>query len=489
MAVGFTMLGGWLCSRYIKGVADFVVAGRNVRPFLALSSGQAEAMGLISIAITCQEGYLRGLSNIWFTVISLVIVVGIYGIGGFVIVRYRELKLMTIPQFYELRYSKGLRITVGFVTAISGILNMAIFPIVGAQFLVHFVGFPTHFAVGGYPITMIPFLTALLIALSLFFTYVGGMVSVILTDYIQSVTIAILLILTSIVLVSQVGFDRIHETLMARGQASFNPFSEHSYGVVWMIVVVLQQIFGFVAFAPTMQKIASVNSGSTAKKLASLGTMMGAGRQVVLLLWGVAAFAVLGAAVPDGTSAEQYSRIATANYLGDTMPVVAKGLALAGMVAAFVSVTDSYFLAWGAIIVNDIIAPMKKKPMSPRSHIWILRVTIACIAMFIYLFGVIYTPTESILSYITVTGAMFLGAGIIMIGGLYWKRSTTPAAYAAVLVCCAVPVVDLISKQVLNRDYPLTGPQSSLIGILLGLSLFVGISLVTKRHDKALGKI
>jgi SSS family solute:Na+ symporter len=196
----------------------------------------------------------------------------------------------------------------------------------------------------------------------------------------------------------------------------------------------------------------------------------------------------MGAVVPQGQDPEKYYRVVSAIYLGQNMPMVIKGFALAGMIAAFVSTVDSYFLAWASIVVNDIICPMRKKTMSPKQHIWTLRLTIALIAVFLYFFGVLYTPSESILAYITVTGAMFLGVGIIMIGGLYWKRSTTPAAYVSVLICCIIPMIDLIAKQVLRADYPLKGPHSSFIGIVCGLVFFVVISMVTKRNDKAIGR-
>ncbi len=49
---GGLLYSGFFCRKYIKGVSDFVVAGRNVRLYLGLSAGSAEGIGLITIAAT-----------------------------------------------------------------------------------------------------------------------------------------------------------------------------------------------------------------------------------------------------------------------------------------------------------------------------------------------------------------------------------------------------------------------------------------------------
>ena len=117
------LAGGAMCRHFVRGVADFIVAGRSVRKYLLLSTGMAEGLGLISIASVCQEGFERGFGLIVYSLVSLSVNIVVFGIFGFAIMRYRELKVMTLPQFYEMRYSKGVRLTVGLVTGISGVVK------------------------------------------------------------------------------------------------------------------------------------------------------------------------------------------------------------------------------------------------------------------------------------------------------------------------------------------------------------------------------
>jgi hypothetical protein len=45
-----------------------------------------------------------------------------------VIGRFRQLKLMTVPEFFEIKYSRGLRLHTEVLVAVGGILNMGGFP-------------------------------------------------------------------------------------------------------------------------------------------------------------------------------------------------------------------------------------------------------------------------------------------------------------------------------------------------------------------------
>ena len=99
--------GGYLCRRYVKGVADYCVAGRNMRKFLGLSTLTAEGLGLISIAICCQEGFTKGFCYIWVSLSGLITAIIVFGVFGFVIMRYRDTKVLTVSQYFEMRYTRS----------------------------------------------------------------------------------------------------------------------------------------------------------------------------------------------------------------------------------------------------------------------------------------------------------------------------------------------------------------------------------------------
>jgi solute:Na+ symporter, SSS family len=477
---------GFFLKRFVRSVADFLVAGRKTRKFLGLSTNTAEGMGLVSIAASAQQGFQYGFAYIWISVIQMLYSIPLFGIFGFAIKRFRASKCMTVPQYIEERYrNKGLRVLIGFVMAISGILNMAIFPKVSGSFLIIFTGLPETFQFAGTKCSTLAVVMILLISLAVLFTFLGGMVTVLVTDFIQSVILVATLIFVGFFTVAKVGVGNIHEALQSNlGQSAYNPFGSGSYGFVWVLWVTLLTICTKLSFAPVIQKMASTDSPETTRKMDLLSIIFGSGMRCYTLLIGIGALALLGSTVPSGVNAEDYNRFVAALYLKQALGPIMMGVALSAFVFASISTDDSYLLAWSAVIINDIIMPLRKKIFSPEAHILAVRITIISIAVLIFLWGTYYTAHESILEYMYMTGTIFAGIGMSVIFGLYWKRATAAGAYAAVVTCTVIPLADLLTKQFVD-NYPLTTQQSGLYALLGGIMMMVIVSLITCRKQSS----
>lgn len=470
-----------------KSVADFLIAGRQVRKFLGMSSGTAEGLGLASIAATLEQGMRNGFALIWVSMILMAYSVPVFGILGFGIKRFRATRCMTIPEFLEQRYSPRLRLLAGFILAVSGVLNMAIFPITGSLFLTSFTGLPEVLTVGPWSFYSVHVVMITLVALAVLFTFLGGMVTVVVTDYIQATILVSCLIFVGIRTFFLLGPVRIHQTLTDNlGEAAFNPFREGSYGLVWIAWVFLLTTVNKLAFAPSVQKMASADSPETARKMELLQSIFGMGMRIILLLIGIGALAALGGPAV-GESPDVYFRFAAAIHLRETLPMVLMGLMFAALLFSSISTDDSYLLSWSAIIVNDLIQPLYGKKISPASHIRLLRGVILLIGLFLIFFGLIYDPQESILDYIYLTGTLIGGIGISVFMGLYWSKATTAGAFAALLTCAIVPLADLVGKQWIGNAYPFSTQQSGLIALMGAAVIMIVISLLTSKNQSAPG--
>ena len=121
-------------------------------------------------------------------------------------------------------------------------------------------------------------------------------------------------------------------------------------------------------------------------------------------------------------------------FLGRILPAGLIGLISAAMIAAFMSTHDSYLLVWSSVITQDIIAPLRKKPMTSRVRIATTRVLIVIIGLYILYWGLVYSGSQDIWDYMAVTGAIyFTGAFAVLVGGLYWKRTSRTGAFGALL--------------------------------------------------------
>ncbi|HDL07394.1 MAG TPA: sodium:solute symporter, partial [Desulfobacteraceae bacterium] len=104
---------------------------------------------------------------------------------------------------------------------------------------------------------------------------------------------------------------------------------------------------------------------------------------------------------------------------------------------------------WGSVFVQDVLLPFRRKPLSPKEHIKWLRWSIFGVAVFIFLFSLLFKQTEYIIMFFNITGAIFIGgAGSVIIGGLYWKRGTTAGAWAGMIVGAMLAVGSIIIKQI-----------------------------------------
>jgi len=131
-----------LCRKYVKGVADFLVAGRNVGRYVGMNSDSMQYFGGVTMIGIWQLVYHSGFAGQWWYVLSQPVAGVVVALTGWGIIRFRQTRAMTIGQLLQMRYSKTTRIFFGIISYLGGIMNMAIFPVVGTTFFVYFCGIP-----------------------------------------------------------------------------------------------------------------------------------------------------------------------------------------------------------------------------------------------------------------------------------------------------------------------------------------------------------
>ena len=116
-----------------------------------------------------------------------------------------------------------------------------------------------------------------------------------------------------------------------------------------------------------------------------LGEWRGLVLMLLLLMLPVAAYVVMHNPAFAGITAEAQQvlsgienttiqkQMTVPIVLSKMLPVGLMGLFCAVMMAAFISTHDTYLHSWGSIFIQDVILPFRKKPFSPKQHIWLLR--------------------------------------------------------------------------------------------------------------------
>lgn len=503
IVVGFYLflvaVGLWT-RRFMRGVADFLVAGRGMRKYLGYAAGDASSNGAASTVGAMELVFRAGPAILFSNFIPLLW--GLFiGKTGFIVHRYRETKILTTPELYERRYSKGVRVYAGAVCALSGILNMAIFPIVAGRFFVYYSGLPLEFSFIGITWPTVHVLTAFLIGAAIAFAFMGGQVSVVVTDFIQAIMMSFMFIALGYFAYRVVSWDAVSAAVMQADNTDMllNPFSIKSeFGLMYIILYVVTKVFGTGAWAPAMQKISAASNPREARLIMLLFNLRIFATSGMFFC-GLAAFAAytlpefkyLGIAEIVSTIEPAFQKQMIAPILlTKVLPVGIMGLLFAGMMAAFISTNDSYLLTWAGIIIQDVVYPLRKKKLERKQHLRMLRITVLIIGVLIYIFGIFYKGSEAIVIFQFLTGALYTaGAGTLIMLGLYWRRGNTAGAYAALSIGAAIPLVNYFLQQLVGDSYPISGLESGVIAYLAAFFSFIIVSLCTRNPHYDLDKL
>ncbi len=440
------MVAGLWMRRYVRGVEDFAVAGREMDVNLGIASLAATELGLVTIMYTAQLGFEKGLAGASVGVI-MALAFWIVGRTGFIIGPLRTAGVMTIPELFEKRFSVRVRWLAGLFVVLGGLLNMGIFLRLGGEFLVWATGMPPSW---------LEWVMTILLGLVLLYTALGGMLSVLVTDYLQFLVMGLGIVITSVLVLVNVGGLDLIDSLQAawQGQAGmklnahpFNPFHESSLGWGYLLWMVLSQLAAATTWQTVISRVLAAKDAATAKAMYRRTSFYFVGRFLLPGLWGAAAFVFFAqqGGLPEGTS----SLTAMPQYLGTLLPVGIIGIVIAAMLAAEMSTDSGYMLTWATVIYNDLISPCLKRPLSPSGRLLLTRMLVLGIGIFLLFYGLWYEMPGNAWDYLAVTGNIYLASVFtLLVAGLYWKRATARGAYAALILGAIGPITFLlIGKQ------------------------------------------
>ena len=417
---------GIVAMRYVGRLKDFLVAGRQLRIYLLIATMTGTELGLITVMYNAEQGYKRGICAFHIGLVQFLCYLAI-GLTGFIIYRLREMGVMTVPEFYRRRYNKPVQVTGAVILLLGGVLNFGLFLQVGAQFLSGVTGLYS-------PMAFKSIMTGMLL-LVLAYTALGGMVSVVLTDYVQFVVLSLALGVVSVMTLVEVnGWTEMVATVSAvKGEAFANPLVHQDYGISYILWMTLVHLSAACMWMPSVMRAMGAKTPAAAKKMYAWTSISFLARCVLPMLWGACAcafFIQLG--VPGPAKGKEI--MALPMFLGYVIPTGVLGVIVAGMLAAFMSTHDSYLLGWSAVVTQDVLAPLRGDRLSDASRIKATRITILALGAFIMGWGLWYEPPSTVWDYMGITGSIFFaGALPVVVGGLYWKRSSAVGAMASLL--------------------------------------------------------
>ena len=414
---------GWLSSKKIKGMNDFLVAGRRLPLWMATATllatwfGAGSSMGVA--ATVYSDGIGGVLADPFGASLSLILA------GIFIVGLLRRLKCLTVTDIIERRYGKwaGIYASAWMVPVYIGWLGAQV---LGMGTIIH--------VLTGMDITSGTLLAA---GIVLIYTVAGGMWAVTLTDIVQVSLIIIGLFLIIPGAVTEAGGWQTLLQAVPKEHLSIAKPADTSWTYYigsWIIMG-----FGCMVGQDLVQRSLSSRNDKIAASSSVIAGFFYLAVAVVPITIGFAARLVLAkynitAETMGGDLENQVLPRMALIILGQLSPVVLI-LFLCALVSAILSSADSSLLAGASLLTNNVIRPMYPRMSDKALLMWTRITTIALTVIGTYL----ALNVKSIYSLMINSWASQL---VIVfwpvIGALYFTKSSKNTAWAGMAVSTAV---------------------------------------------------
>jgi solute:Na+ symporter, SSS family len=403
-----TILIGWFASRYVKTASDFAIAGRKMPTYVVASGlfatwfGSETVMGASSEFV---ENGLLGVIEDPFGAALCLFLVGVF----FAKPLYR-LNIITFSDYFSLRYNKNAE----WVSAIMMIPSY--FSWIAAQLVA--------MAVILQFIAQIPFVWGVLICASVvvFYTFIGGMWSVAITDTIQTAMIIIGLLVLMIELLIEVGG---FQNLVKNTPPDFfrmipkehTPLSWLNYAVAWITVG-----WGSIPQQDIFQRVLSSKNEKVAVRGSIISSFMYLSVAFIPLI-----IALCGKVLYNdlGTDPQMNIPILVKMHTSVGMQILFFGAIL----SAILSTCSGALLAPATVVGENLVKPIleiKKIQINDKTLLLIMRWSVVGIAL---ISAWMATLNSNIYELVGLSSAVSLvGLFIPLVAGLYWQKANASGA-------------------------------------------------------------
>ena len=239
--------------KYVRGVADFLAAGRVAGRYV-ISVGDLQAgLAVITLIALSESQYQCGMAMSFWN--RLTVPVSIFmALTGYCLYRYRQTKCLSIGQFLEIRYNRPLRIIAAFIRTIAEMITNAIGPAVAARFFIYFIGLPLTVNIFGWEISTFAIVMIIVLSMAMLVIWPGGRISLLVTDAIQGLMGYPIFVIFTVFVLSEVSWTQDVAPVMmdrAPGESFLNPMdidSLRDFNLFALIVTIVGTILNRAAW-------------------------------------------------------------------------------------------------------------------------------------------------------------------------------------------------------------------------------------------------
>lgn len=468
------MLGiGLYAAKQIKGDSiNYLVAGRTFALPLASATLMAQSVDsnatLGNTDLAAKFGFWAGAS------LPLGLAICLFITGMFFAKPLNRMGLITIADFYRLKYGRTTEIAASIVMVLSFAFLLAGNLVGGGLVFQTFMGI-------SYTAGVI-----IIAAIVLIYTAFGGLFAVAYTDAIQ----VLIAFIGSMVLVSYIGFNFGFDIPPGTGPFAFEQLTQASAGAAVNWATLLALGLGDIVAIDFMARVFAADSPETAQKaclIGSLGTVIIGVPFSIVAISSSSIFAQVGL-TSDGP--------VLFTLLQNVIPTGLSLIIIVGIISASLSTGDGAILGTSSVIAHNILGIRHTDRASDTDKLLKITRVMAVVITLLGVFFALRVPQTGILLLLAFDLG-FAGLLVPLAGGLFWPKSTKMGALACIFIgtitrlvfFVLLPTTFGIDNTLLYIPNELFTSEfdgfPTLISPLVGLAAFIIVSNLTGRRRKS----
>lgn len=424
-----------------------MLAGRSLPLFLSSSALFATWFGSETVFGASSEFLKGGLYSVIEDPFGAALCLLLFGL--FITRKLYSMNLLTLGDFFKVRFGKRTEIVAGIFIVPSYLGYIAAQLVAMGLILNVVIGLETWQGI---------VISACIVT---FYTYIGGMWAITITDFIQSILIISGLIVLAVVLTGKAGgLTQVMGSVEPR-DLQFFPKPEFveivTYIAAWSVLGL-----GSIPSQDVFQRVMS--SGSMKSAIRSCYVAAGMYLTVAMLPLFISLCTKL--LYPNELEGDTQLALPRMVLLHTAMPV--QILFFGSLLSAIMSTTSSAMLAPAAIFSENLVKPLVKKKFTDKEFLLLTRVSVLLFSAIATIMACIRRDIYELVGESSVLSLVSLFCPMIL--GMYWKKSTGVAAITSMIAGLASWFYFVNREEIIPALVPAT---------LISLFVMVSVSLLT----------
>ncbi|MGF1538121.1 MAG: sodium:solute symporter family protein [Elainellaceae cyanobacterium] len=445
---------------------NYLVAGRQLILPLAATTLMAQSIDanatLGNTDLTAEFGFWAGASLPLGLALCLLLT------GLFFAKPLNSMKLLTLPDFYRVRYSRTTELVASVIMVLSFSFLLAGNLVAGGYIFETFL--KTSYVIGVVVIAIIVLL----------YTIGGGLLAVAYTDIVQ----VALALLGSLCLIGFVMFSFGITIPDGMGPAALGQLTDPASGALINWATLLALGLGDIVAIDFMARVFAADSPETAQKACFLGAL---GTVIIGIPYSLVALSAPAVLTQLGIEADGpvlFALLTSAAPVGISLTVIL------GILAASLSTADGAILGTASVLAHNVLNVSHREENGGGNRLLSATRTMAVAVTLFGVFFALRVPQTGLLLLLAFDLG-FAGLLVPLVGGLFWPKATTEGAIACIIIGSAtrlllfvmMPTAFGLDNELLYIPNSLFTPDfdglPTLLSPLVGCAVFVVVSYLT----------